>query len=102
MNELSKTFRTRDEMVDYLKGTFTEAYQIASGVSDTRGGRQAALTSLDNIRPERYGATRNFLDGSVTRLSPYLRHGILSLNEVRNFALENSTDKKESTSFSMS
>lgn len=33
-----------------------------------------------------YARSRNFLDGAVTRLSPYLRHGILTLAEVRDAA----------------
>jgi len=34
-----------------------------------------------------YARSRNFEDGAVTRLSPYLRHGVLTLAEVRDFAL---------------
>ncbi|TWT47696.1 Deoxyribodipyrimidine photo-lyase [Botrimarina hoheduenensis] len=34
------------------------------------------------IDPIAYGANRNHYDGAVTRLSPYLRHGVLSLKEV--------------------
>lgn len=34
------------------------------------------------INPRQYARTRNFLDGSVTRLSPYLTHGITSLKTV--------------------
>jgi deoxyribodipyrimidine photo-lyase len=31
----------------------------------------------------RYAASRNHLDGAVTRLSPYIRHGVLTTAEVR-------------------
>ncbi len=48
-----------------------------------RGGRRAAELRLAAIDPARYGASRNHLDGAVTRLSPYIRHGVLSLTEVR-------------------
>ena len=48
-----------------------------------RGGRRAAEERLAAIDPARYGATRNHLDGAVTRLSPWIRHGVLSLAEVR-------------------
>ena len=51
------------------------------------GGRRAALLQLSKIEPALYGKTRNHLDGDVTRLSPYLRHGVLALAEVRDFAL---------------
>lgn len=47
------------------------------------GGRQAAERRLAAIDPLRYGSTRNHLDGAVTRLSPYIRHGVLTLAEVR-------------------
>ena len=35
------------------------------------------------IRPDDYARSRNHLDGAVTRLSPYLSHGFVSLPEVR-------------------
>jgi deoxyribodipyrimidine photo-lyase len=34
------------------------------------------------MQPLAYGKNRNFLDGQVTRLSPYLRHGCLGLGEA--------------------
>ncbi len=48
------------------------------------GGRRAAEQRLSALDPARYAATRNHLDGAVTRLSPYIRHGVLTLAEVRN------------------
>ncbi len=42
---------------------------------------------LAAIDPIAYANTRNYGDGAITRLSPYIHHGILSLNEVRNHAL---------------
>ena len=67
-----------------------EAYRGHDGepVSDMVGGRIAAEAALAQINPIAYGDSRNYLDGAVTRLSPYIRHGILSLNEVRNHALQ--------------
>ena len=47
------------------------------------GGRRAAEARLALIDPARYGASRNHLDGAVRRLSPYIRHGALTLAEVR-------------------
>ena len=43
---------------------------------------QAAHTRLAAVDPNAYARTRNALDGAVTRLSPYLTHGLLSLREV--------------------
>jgi deoxyribodipyrimidine photo-lyase len=43
---------------------------------------QAAHARLAAVHPDVYARTRNALSGAVTRLSPYLTHGILSLREV--------------------
>ena len=43
---------------------------------------QAAKLRLDAVRPDDYARTRNALEGAVTRLSPYLTHGLLSLADV--------------------
>lgn len=37
---------------------------------------------IKNISPNEYSNTRNYLDGAVTKLSPYLTHGIISLKQV--------------------
>lgn len=52
------------------------------------GGRSEALRRLRAIDPVEYGRSRNYLDGAVTRLSPYIRHGVLTLREVLDHALE--------------
>ena len=46
--------------------------------------REAALARLAAVRPADYARSRNALDGAVTRLSPYLSHGVLTLPEVHN------------------
>ncbi len=43
---------------------------------------EAAHARLAAVNPQAYARTRNALDGAVTRLSPYLTHGLLSLREV--------------------
>ena len=43
---------------------------------------EAAIARLSAVQPDVYARTRNALDGAVTRLSPYLTHGILSLRDV--------------------
>ena len=43
---------------------------------------QAALARLDQVDPAAYAASRNALDGAVTRLSPYLCHGLLSVPQA--------------------
>ena len=42
----------------------------------------AALARVAAVRPADYARSRGALDGAVTRLSPYLTHGVLSLPQV--------------------
>ena len=51
----------------------------ADGLPPTRS---AALARVERVRPAAYARTRNHLDGSVTGLSPYLTHGLVTLPEV--------------------
>ena len=55
--------------------------------SPIRGGRAAAEAALARVDAQRYTRSRNYLDGAVTQLSPYLRHGVLTLAEVRDHVL---------------
>ena len=41
------------------------------------------IETLENINPDKYAATRNFIDGSVTYLSPYISRGVISLPQVK-------------------
>lgn len=52
-----------------------------------RGGRRAALARLAAVDPISYARSRNHVSGAVTSLSPWIRHGVLSLAEVRDAAL---------------
>ncbi|MCU0868830.1 MAG: hypothetical protein MUF30_04395, partial [Burkholderiales bacterium] len=44
--------------------------------------RDAALARARTVDPRAYGRTRNFLDGAVTRLSPWITHGFVDLPEL--------------------
>lgn len=57
------------------------------GPSDIEGRMEAAEARLAGVDPPQYGRTRNHVDGKVTRLSMYLRHGVLDLAEVRDRVL---------------
>jgi len=46
------------------------------------GGRHNGLNKLNSIDAAAYAKNRNFLNGAVTHLSPYLRYGCLTLNET--------------------
>ena len=91
---MKREFDNRESLITYLKEQFPDAAHVSTEVSDTRGGRQAALAQLAKISPEQYEASRNHVDGEVTRLSPYIRHGILSLAEVRDEAQEKTSINK--------
>ena len=67
-----------------LNSLLAQEFPTASGeLSPIAGGRAAAEWQLSAIDAKRYGRSRDHLNGSVTRLSPYIRHGILTLAEVR-------------------
>ena len=46
------------------------------------GGRLSGLKELNSIDAVAYNRNRNFLNSDVTHLSPYLRHGCVTLNEA--------------------
>jgi deoxyribodipyrimidine photo-lyase len=37
------------------------------------------LQRIDAIQPVQYAKTRNYLDGAITYLSPYISRGVISL-----------------------
>lgn len=80
-------FSDRAALFAYLQRAFPVAAAYDAHIAVTLGGRRAAEAALAAIAPAAYAATRNHLNGAVTRLSPYLRHGVVSLAEVRNAAL---------------
>lgn len=64
-------------------------------ISPLRGGRNEANTRLRRVDPIAYGRTRNYLDGAVTQLSPFITHGVLSLSEVRDTVLNSVSNPSE-------
>ncbi|MFN8276873.1 MAG: FAD-binding domain-containing protein [Chitinophagales bacterium] len=49
---------------------------------------QVAVERLASFEVTSYAATRNFIDGNVSYLSPYISRGVLSLPQVRNAILQ--------------
>ncbi|MDP3927408.1 MAG: FAD-binding domain-containing protein [Bacteroidota bacterium] len=49
----------------------------------------AAWKKIDNINPKQYANTRNYLDGAVTYLSPYISRGVISTKQVVERLLQN-------------
>lgn len=81
-------------MTKYLERTFLDVAARGGAVSAIKGGRSAAERALKSINPVQYGRTRSKLEGAVTRLSPYIRHGVLPLAEVRDEALRRADPRK--------
>jgi len=81
-----RDFKNRSELVTYLREQFPQAAD--DHFNNIPGGRKAAEEALREIDPVAYGKTRNFLDGNVTKLSAYIRHGVLSLGEIREYILK--------------
>ncbi|MBL6739230.1 MAG: deoxyribodipyrimidine photo-lyase [Synechococcus sp. BS301-5m-G54] len=78
--DLPRQFASRDA----LEALLIEEFPSAEGpLSPIPGGRQAAEARLARVQPSRYAKSRNHLNGAVTGLSPYIRHGVLTLAEVK-------------------
>lgn len=85
---LRRDFADRNALIAYLSDAFPGAAERDSHVAPVRGGRVAAEERLARIRPRGYAQTRNETSGDVTRLSAYIRHGVLTLTEVRTAAID--------------
>ncbi len=51
------------------------------------------FTRIDAIDPLRYDKTRNYLDGAVTWLSPYITHGVINTQTVASRVMRNNAPK---------
>ncbi len=94
MIQLQTTFVDRDTLAQYLREQFPQAAESSPAISPIQGGRTAAEPLIQQIQPDQYASTRNMLTGKVTRLSPYLRQGVISLAEVRRRVLEHTSPQK--------
>ncbi len=50
---------------------------------------KSIIERLENIDVINYATTRNFIDGAVTYLSPYISRGVISLPQVKQQVLQN-------------
>ena len=96
MKTLTQQFGNRADMIDHVRAL---APWAQGQTSEIPGGRDPAISALTKIDPIAYACTRNYGDGKVTGLSPYIRHGIVSLNEVRNHALAGCSEPLQATKF---
>lgn len=57
------------------------------------------VEKVEAIQPREYSRTRNFVDGAVTRLSPYISRGVISTKMVLDSLLERGFSVSECTKF---
>jgi deoxyribodipyrimidine photo-lyase len=50
---------------------------------------ETILSKINTIHPEKYAKTRNFLNGHITYLSPYISRGVISTKQVMDIVLKN-------------
>lgn len=76
----------RQSAVDFVN---THSPWAEGAPAPFRGGGKPAKERLLKIDAPDYAKSRNHLSGAVTGLSPYIRHGVISANDVRNHVLDN-------------
>ena len=50
---------------------------------------ESIVSKINAIHPEKYAKTRNFLNGDITYLSPYISRGVISTKQVMDTVLNN-------------
>ncbi|MDP2248748.1 MAG: DNA photolyase, partial [Nitrosomonadales bacterium] len=88
----------RQERLHYMRRMFPKNAG-ADLTDDWAGGRSAAMKRLSSIDALAYEKNRNFLNGAVTKLSPYLRHGCISPKEAVDYVKKQFGDKAEKLVF---
>ncbi len=96
---MERSFASRQELAEYLSREFPSAAARDGQISPIAGGREAGELALAAIQPDRYGFNRNYLDGNVSRLSPYIRHGILTLKQAKELAFSKVKDRLHAAKF---
>ncbi len=61
--------------------------------------REAVAQRLNDLQPVNYGRTRNFVNGQVSYLSPYISRGVLSTKKVLQYIKEQGHDLKQCEKF---
>lgn len=92
LTPLPLQFSQREELVAQVLAlspdlTAMDDDPVASCVSDIVGGADEAAMALQLWPVADYGKTRNYLNGAVSGLSPYLRHGVLTPGALKQACL---------------
>ncbi len=91
LDKLKNSFSSRDELINFV-ASITPHLQNLTYSNEIIGGKSHGEQRLSKIDPLSYCRNRNYLDGSVTKLSAYIRHGIITLKQVRDKAIERVDD----------
>lgn len=75
-------------LMRYEREGFADVAETELHKAQPARGRQAADAMPEAGDPPRYACSRNHVDGAVTRLPPDIRHGIVTLAEIRDLAFE--------------
>lgn len=86
LTPLTTQFEHRDALIDYV--CQLTGLPTPSQSDQFIGGRLAAEAKCERINPSAYARTRNYAQGAVTHLSPYIRHGILSDVELYQYLID--------------
>ena len=98
MEILPQSFADRQALIAHVKSLWMDAggdEAMTQNVSPMEASPEALAARLDVVDPQAYARSRNFLNGKITKLSPYIRHGMVSLNHVRNLALDRAGRKAD-------
>lgn len=87
LNVLAEPGIDTEHLVARLSDRFPDAALRDPSIAPTPGTRAEAERRLAELDPRAYCKTRNALDGAVSRLSPFIRHGVVTLAEARARAL---------------
>ena len=88
MKQLPKKFENREALSALIAQTFEsvliEGHRQPSPI---QGKVMSAAELAESIQPAAYARTRNFYDGAVSRLSPFVRHGVVDRKTLARIAL---------------
>jgi deoxyribodipyrimidine photo-lyase len=91
--ELETNFSSREDVTAYLATQLDGLYSTDPIPNELRGGREAAIQVLHAFTAAGY-TRRNFTNAPTSRLSPYLRHGMISITEVAEHVRQNAHGKE--------
>ena len=88
MKQLPSKFENREALTALIAETFESVLIKGHRQPSPIHGQTLSETELaECIQPARYARTRNFYDGAVSRLSPFVRQGIVDRKTLASIAL---------------